>query len=119
MAGTCKLQPTEVEHRADRRGPALKGPRQSKLTHVTRGQARATVASHARSHLHSMPTDDATVDEFLAITGVTREEALPLLDSAGGDLATAVELFFAQQDSGAQNAQDAAVAAQVAADEYG
>ena len=66
-----------------------------------------------------MPTDDATVDEFLAITGVTREEALPLLDSAGGDLATAVELFFAQQDSGAQNAQDAAVAAQVAADEYG
>ena len=60
-----------------------------------------------------------TLSDLAAITGLPHEEAEILLAAAGGDLATAVQLHFDREDGDAAVARDAAMAAQVAADEYG
>lgn len=60
-----------------------------------------------------------TVAELSAITGLDHDAAENLLQATGGDLATAVELHFEQDDSARSSARDAALAASVAAEEYG
>lgn len=63
----------------------------------------------------------SSVDELVSITGLSPEAATILLNAAGGDLANACQLHFDQEDGARAvvDPRDAAMAAQVAADEYG
>ena len=66
--------------------------------------------------------DPAVVEELCAITGLPADQAETLLRVAGGDLASAVQLHFDQEDGAARAgtaANDAEAAAALAAEEYG